>query len=404
MYPAATPSSGNSAAEATQAAASSAPQSSPSSGGPRTLSGAPADSSAPWPSQPATNTGSRKPGAGFSASGGSRGGGIATLRDYRDEQPAPKQRSGNNDDDDKDPENLYAGGERSGLSIQNPGRDHPDVVRDILERARRTGAGEFDDEEDASPGPSTGRGAAASRPGGSAFSGAGRSLAATGPTPDAAAAAALADADQESDEADAEDEVAERNVTFWQDGFSIGDGPLWPYGDERSKIILDQIQSGTAPLALFNAKMGQRIVIQVANRKDEAYRPPPPPPMQPFGGSGNRLGSPAPSAGGNSTSAAAPPAATSSSTSASSAAPTVDSSQPVTSLQIRTANGSRLTAKFNHTHTVADVRSYIDSADAASQGRAYTLHTSFPPKLIENETQTLKDAGLINAVVIQKHQ
>ncbi len=42
--------------------------------------------------------------------------------------------------------------------------------------------------------------------------------------------------------------------------------------------------------------------------------------------------------------------------------PTVplDPSQPTTSLQIRLADGSRLTAKFNHTHTVNDVRQYID--------------------------------------------
>lgn len=32
----------------------------------------------------------------------------------------------------------------------------------------------------------------------------------------------------------------------------------------------------------------------------------------------------------------------------------------------------------------------------------YTLQASFPPKPLEDEKLTLKDAGLINAVVIQK--
>lgn len=42
--------------------------------------------------------------------------------------------------------------------------------------------------------------------------------------------------------------------------------------------------------------------------------------------------------------------------------PTVplDPSQPTTSVQIRLADGSRLVAKFNHNHTVNDIRQFIN--------------------------------------------
>lgn len=37
----------------------------------------------------------------------------------------------------------------------------------------------------------------------------------------------------------------------------------------------------------------------------------------------------------------------------------VDSSLPVTTIQIRLADGSRLVGQFNHSHTIADVRRFI---------------------------------------------
>jgi UBX domain-containing protein 1 len=37
----------------------------------------------------------------------------------------------------------------------------------------------------------------------------------------------------------------------------------------------------------------------------------------------------------------------------------VDSSRPVTTIQIRLADGSRLVGQFNHSHTIGDVRRFI---------------------------------------------
>merc|ERR1711953_290939 len=76
---------------------------------------------------------------------------------------------------------------------------------------------------------------------------------------------------------------------------------------------------------------------------------------KPFQGSGNVLGSKAP--------AVAPPAADASldpkqAEAAAQAAAKVDSSKPVANIQVRLADGSRLVVKLNHSHTVANLRTY----------------------------------------------
>merc|ERR1712117_446335 len=80
---------------------------------------------------------------------------------------------------------------------------------------------------------------------------------------------------------------------------------------------------------------------------------------KPFQGSGNVLGSIAP--------AVAPPAADASldpkqAEAAARAAAKVDSSKPVANIQVRLADGSRLVVKLNHSHTVANLRTYIINA------------------------------------------
>ena len=55
-------------------------------------------------------------------------------------RPAPGDDSDDDEDGPRGPQNFFAGGERSGLSIQNPDRAGPhvpggDMVRDLLRRA-----------------------------------------------------------------------------------------------------------------------------------------------------------------------------------------------------------------------------------------------------------------------------
>lgn len=129
--------------------------------------------------------------------------------------------------------------------------------------------------------------------------------------------------------------------------------------------------------------------------------------FNPFGGVGRTLGA------GSSTSAAAPEAASASASASASAGPTsappsaaaglyVDDSLPSTSVQLRLADGTRMVARFNHHHTVGDIRGFID-ASRPGAARSYQLQAvGFPPKQLTDVTQTIEEAGLANSVVIQK--
>lgn len=78
--------------------------------------------------------------------------------------------------------------------------------------------------------------------------------------------------------------------------------------------------------------------------------------------------------------------------------PTVDESQPVAQIQVRLANGGRLLARLNHTHTVADLRTFIDASHPSAP---YTLHTTFPTRELE-VGQGIGEGKLGGSVVVQR--
>ncbi|KAJ7851536.1 SEP-domain-containing protein [Mycena olivaceomarginata] len=271
----------------------------------------------------------------------------------------------NDSDDEHDEETYFAGGERSGISVQNPGRGRGggpgvDLVRDLLRKAQ---------EED--------RGF---------FSGGGHTLGGEG-----SSSTYVPGARQE-----VEDELAIRRLTFWRDGFTVEDGPLMRYDDPANADVLAAIHAGHAPPSILNVRPGQRVDVQVSKRTEDDYVPPP---AKPFSGAGNRLGAPtsAPSA---SVARAAPVPAPANSANINPRFE-VDTTQPTTSIQVRLADGTRLIARMNLTHTVGDLRGFIDAARPA--GRAYTIGTTFPTRVLDpaEDARTVKEAGLGGVVVVQ---
>lgn len=198
-----------------------------------------------------------------------------------------------------------------------------------------------------------------------------------------------------------------RTLTFWRDGFNVENGPLMRYDDPANQEILQAIENGRAPISLMNVEPGQPTDVQVYKRLDEDYVPAPKK-FTPFAGGGHRLGSVTPGEASSSaapTPAPAPAAASSSSASAgtdAAATINVDASAPTTNLQIRLGDGTRLVSRFNHTHTVQDVYNFVNSASPASRSRPFVLQTTFPNKELKEMELSLKEAGLINAVVVQR--
>lgn len=347
--------------------------------GPRTLSGQPVDPSTL--SGFGTSSASSQP-SRLAAAGGNRGG-ISTFRDLQssNDGTTSNRRAGDDDDDDDaddDEMNYFAGGERSALSVENPEarrrRNQPggDLVQEILRRAAEEGKRHPEELAAASSKSSGSKPAASSS---LAFTGRGRTIndaadaepssSSTSSVPGAFGRSGAADAGSDDQEGEGEDgEVAIRNLTFWQDGFSVEDGELMRYDDPAHAQTLAAINSGHAPLDLLNIRFGQQVHVHVHRRTDEPYKPPP---MKPFTGSGNRLGSPAPASFASSSrsqpAAAAAASASASETTASTSAGDfkVDADKPTTQLQVRLGDGQRMTARFNTHHTIADLRSYINA-------------------------------------------
>lgn len=160
----------------------------------------------------------------------------------------------------------------------------------------------------------------------------------------------------------------------------------------------------------MNVHYNQPVQLVIAKRTSEDYQPPRPTGTAAhFSGSGNRLGAPVPEA---SSSSAPMPGSFPVSTS-SSPAPTrepqslntrfeVDQSKPTTSVQVRLADGTRIVARVNLTHTVGDLRNFINASRPGMAARAYTIGTTFPNRTLEDGTQSIEAAGLKNSVVVQR--
>ena len=358
--------------------------------GPRTLSGAAVSDTAPWPS----NSMKKSSGAARKA----RSGGIMTFNDLRSNDE-PRE-------EDDDPVNLFAGGERSGLNVENPELNRrgtgQSIVDDILTRAATSSHAGVPSSKASFMGL---HGTSKS----SAFTGKGFSIGGATVEDEKEDPARPHDpSSANSHEAVDDEEPAVRHLTFWQDGFSVEDGPLHRYDDPANQIILEAINSGRAPLSLLNVRFGQPVELLVARRTHEKYVPPPPPPAKPFEGQGNRLG--APSAG--SLVSHEPQDSAAKLSGAPSAGSVQDPSKPSTQIQVRLRDGQRLIIKLNLTHTVSDLRRQIEtcvyatSTDILSRQRpdlahqSYTLRTSFPPKPLSNDASTVAEAQLANAVVL----
>ncbi|KAF8130412.1 hypothetical protein K438DRAFT_1695300, partial [Mycena galopus ATCC 62051] len=205
---------------------------------------------------------------------------IASLRDIappprpaRAPAPVPHNHDDESDEDDDDededkpPETLFAGGERSGINVENPdvgrnrnkNRDRTarappggDDVRELLRRAAETGAAPILP----APGSSTGF---------SFFSGGGHTLGS-----DDIPSTFVPDPDAVSTELP----PAERRLTFWRDGFTIEDGPLMSYEVRENAEILRAIKAGLAPPSLLAVAPGQPVHMLVAERTAEMYVPP----------------------------------------------------------------------------------------------------------------------------------
>jgi UBX domain-containing protein 1 len=171
--------------------------------------------------------------------------------------------------------------------------------------------------------------------------------------------------------------IQNRVLHLWNDGFSVEDGPLHRFDDPQNAADLQIIQSGRAPIHLMNVLPNQPVDVQL-NKHDENYKPQPKV-YKPFSGGGHRLGSPTPGSPSRTTTAA-PVAAPAASTTSSTSEVDISPNQPTLTIRIQLANGTRLPARFNTTHTIGDVYGFIERAHPGANTRPWVLATTFPNK------------------------
>ena len=189
----------------------------------------------------------------------------------------------------------------------------------------------------------------------------------------------------------------QRTLHFWADGFSVDDGELYRSDDPRNAEILEGIRQGRAPLGIMNVQAGQEVDVEL-KQHDEKYVKPKPK-YKPFSGAGQRLGSPTPGVQSQA-STPTPPEKSSSEP----PKHEVDESQPIVTLQIRMGDGSRHTARFNTTATIAQVYSFVTGLTSDGRDREWVLMTTVPSKELNDWDVVLGDMAEFKrgGVVVQK--
>nr|XP_028578185.1 UBX domain-containing protein 2A isoform X1 [Podarcis muralis] len=183
-------------------------------------------------------------------------------------------------------------------------------------------------------------------------------------------------------------------IKLWKNGFTVNDGELRSYTDVANKRFLDSIKKGELPLELQKICDKEEVDIKVDDKKNEVYALRKPP-FHPFSGQGYRLGSATPRIISK---------VKSDVEEIEKKKPTVvlNHSEPITSIQIWLADGTRIVQNFNISHRIWHVRDFIANYQG-HQGRSpFTLTTSLPFHELLNESLTLEEANLKNAVVVQR--
>eukprot|EP00798_Chlamydomonas_sp_ICE-L_P029009 gene29009-32200_t len=259
---------------------------------------------------------------------------------------------------------YYAGGAKSGQVVRGAKDDNPDKVASLFDKARAAGAQQGS--------------AADVEPPAGAFKGTSNRLEG-GPS-----------------QAPTSSGPVNHVIVFYRNGvFTVNDGPPRRVDDRANFAFIESISKGECPDELEPGTPGAPVNVNLV-RKEEDYAEPEKPKMSAFTGQGQTL------AGGSSDAAALASASAASASAASSGEWTgADECKPTTSLQLRLSDGSRMVAKFNCTHKVSDIRRFIQAAHP-EMTISYQLMTAFPSQLIVDETKSLEEAGLLNAVIIQK--
>ncbi|KAL3063887.1 hypothetical protein OYC64_000249 [Pagothenia borchgrevinki] len=285
--------------------------------------------------------------------------------------------------DEEEGQRFFAGGsERSGQQIVGPPKKKSsnEVVEDLFKGAREHGAVPLD-----RPGRGPGETSKAK-----AFIGGGYRL---GAAPEEESA--YVSGERRGPRSQQDVHVV---LKLWKTGFSLDNGDLRNYSDPGNANFLEAIRRGEIPLELRQRSRGGQVNLDMEDHRDEDFSKPKVA-FRAFGGEGQKLGTATPELVNSPASSQQDQLANEAQASAT---VSLDSSQPVTNIQIRLHDGGRLVQRFNHTHRVSDLRQFLVGARPLMAASEFVLMTTFPNKELSDESLTLEQANLLNAVIVQR--
>ncbi|KAI1280893.1 NSFL1 cofactor p47 [Halotydeus destructor] len=294
--------------------------------------------------------------------------GIATFGSLKQDDGSSSEEEG---------QAFYAGGsERSGQQILGPKgkkRDPNEVIAEMFKAAKEHGGESVDPSE------------APQRSAASVFRGSGFRLGSEpGESPSVVG--------NPSEPA----RPTEMILRLWRNGFTVDDGDLRAFSDPANADFLASIKSGHIPRELVMMARGGEVSLNMEDHRSEEYVP-----MKKkakaFEGEGHRLGSVVPPV-----EAAAASGSLASDEDAARNELSIDSSQPTSNIQIRLGDSTKLVLKVNLTSTVGQIRQFICRARPTHATRTFSLMTTFPNKELSDESLTVEQANLANAVIVQR--
>ncbi|XP_043255454.1 NSFL1 cofactor p47-like [Colletes gigas] len=291
---------------------------------------------------------------------------FTTFSDLKEKESSPEKEEG---------QAFYTGGsEHSGQQVLGPGKKK-DIVSDMFKSCQ----GQSVDVKPKSSGQQ--------RP--NTFSGTGYKLGQT--NSDTEVVTATSSNHQQSNSGPI-------TLKLWKDGFTINDSELRLYSDPGNREFLDTIKRGEIPTEIRHEIESNEAWLVMEDHRHETYVPSKVK-VKAFTGKGLMLGSPSPATVGMTI-----PIDLADQTANESQAKkqlNLDESKPITTLQIRLADGTSIKAQFNLTHTINDLRQYITTMRPQYAMREFSLLTIYPTKeLVENKT--IEEAGLQNTAIIQR--
>lgn len=191
------------------------------------------------------------------------------------------------------------------------------------------------------------------------------------------------------------DENAQVLLKLWRNGFSLDNGDLRSYTDPTNADFLESIKRGEIPHELQRLVHRGPVHLDMEDHQDQEYVRPRLK-FKAFSGEGQKLGSLTPEI------VSTPSSPEEERKVYYNTGVEVDEFEPTTKIQIRLADGSRLIQRFNLTHRILDIRHFITESRPAFAAVDFVLATTFPNQELRDENLTLKEADVLNTVILQR--